>query len=128
MNILRTNITFLRNEKILNLCLIWHILRSYRFLAEITFKTLTQPYPIHFLQQVEILFSVVPNYHYIPNSLIKVIFQNNFQAILENMYLSQNASELMPKILLPLEIKLALILSPLCVCVFAAKWILLFFF
>ena len=32
------NITFLRNKKILNLCLIWHILRSYRFVAEVTFK------------------------------------------------------------------------------------------
>ena len=29
---------FLRNKKILNLCLRWHILRSYRFLAEVTFK------------------------------------------------------------------------------------------
>ena len=32
------NITFLWNKKILNLCLKWHILRSYRFLAEATFK------------------------------------------------------------------------------------------
>ena len=31
-------ITFLWNKKILNLCLRWHILRSYRFLAEVTFK------------------------------------------------------------------------------------------
>ena len=32
------NIIFLRNEKILNLCLTWHILGSYRFVAEVTFK------------------------------------------------------------------------------------------
>ena len=34
----KRNIIFLRNKKILNLCLKWHILRSYRFLAEVTFK------------------------------------------------------------------------------------------
>ena len=28
----------LRNKKILNLCFRWHILRSYRFVAELTFK------------------------------------------------------------------------------------------
>ena len=33
------NIIFLRNKKILNLCCRWHILRSYRFVAEVTFKT-----------------------------------------------------------------------------------------
>ena len=32
------NITFLRNKKILNLCFRWQILRSYRFVAEVTFK------------------------------------------------------------------------------------------
>ena len=32
------NITLLWNKEILNLCLIWHILRSYRFVAEVTFK------------------------------------------------------------------------------------------
>ena len=32
------NITFLRNKKILNLCLKWHILKSYRFVAEVTFS------------------------------------------------------------------------------------------
>ena len=32
------NITFLRNKKILNLCLRWHFLRSYCFVAEVTFK------------------------------------------------------------------------------------------
>ena len=31
-------ITFLVNEKLLNLCHRWHILRSYRFGAELTFK------------------------------------------------------------------------------------------
>ena len=32
------NIIFLRNKKTLNLCLRWHILRSYHFVAEVTFK------------------------------------------------------------------------------------------
>ena len=32
------NTIFPRNEKILNLCLRWHILRSYHFVAEVTFK------------------------------------------------------------------------------------------
>ena len=34
----KRNIIFLRNKKILNMCLRWHILRSYRFLAEVTFN------------------------------------------------------------------------------------------
>ena len=38
------NITFLWNKKILNLCLIWHILRSYHFVAEVTFKNNFRPY------------------------------------------------------------------------------------
>ena len=32
------NIIFPRNKKITNLCLRWHILRSYRFVEEVTFK------------------------------------------------------------------------------------------
>ena len=32
------NIIFLRNKKILNLCFRWHILRSYHFVAEVTFN------------------------------------------------------------------------------------------
>ena len=32
------NIIFLRNKNFFNLCLRWHILRSYRFVAEVTFK------------------------------------------------------------------------------------------
>ena len=32
------NIIFLWNKKILNLCSRWHILRSHRFVAEVTFK------------------------------------------------------------------------------------------
>ena len=34
------NITFLRNKKNTNLCLRWHILRSYGFVAEINFNCL----------------------------------------------------------------------------------------
>ena len=32
------NIIFLRNKKVLNLCLRWHNLRSYHFVLEVTFK------------------------------------------------------------------------------------------
>ena len=32
------NIIFLGNKKVLSLCFRWHILRSYRFVAEVTFK------------------------------------------------------------------------------------------
>ena len=38
----KRNIAFLWNIKILNLCLRWHILRSYCFVAEVTFKTLEE--------------------------------------------------------------------------------------
>ena len=34
------NINFVRKKKILNLCLKWYILRSYHFVAEVTFKRL----------------------------------------------------------------------------------------
>ena len=32
------NIIFLQNKKVLNLCFKWHILSSYRFVAEVTVK------------------------------------------------------------------------------------------
>ena len=35
------NIFFLQNKRILNLCFRWHILRSYCFVAEVTFKLLS---------------------------------------------------------------------------------------
>ena len=38
------NIIFLRNEKILNLCFRWYILRRYRFVAEVTFKHVWKHY------------------------------------------------------------------------------------
>ena len=34
------NIVFLRNKKIVDLCFRWHILRSYRFVAEVTFNVI----------------------------------------------------------------------------------------
>ena len=34
----KRNIVFLRNKKIIHLCIRWHILRSYRFVAKVTFK------------------------------------------------------------------------------------------
>ena len=38
LNILRTKQNFSMKQKILNLCISWHILRSCRFVAEVTFK------------------------------------------------------------------------------------------
>ena len=48
------NITLLWNKKILNLCLRWHILRSYRFVAEGTFTFTGQQvsYPCRFPENV----------------------------------------------------------------------------
>ena len=46
------NIIFLRNKKILNLCLRWHILRSYCFVSEVTFKDNLK---VYFLLFYEIL-------------------------------------------------------------------------
>ena len=37
----KQNITFLRNQKILNLCLIWHVLKSYIFVVKVTFKLIS---------------------------------------------------------------------------------------
>ena len=37
------DITFLRNEKILNMCFRWHILRGHGFVAEVTFKVTGPP-------------------------------------------------------------------------------------
>ena len=45
------SITFLRNKKILYLCLTWHILRSYRFDADVTFKVLALKVEINLLNQ-----------------------------------------------------------------------------
>ena len=40
----KRNITFLRSKKILNLCLKWHIFRSYRFVVEVTFNRISCDY------------------------------------------------------------------------------------
>ena len=51
LNILRTEHAFLRNKKVLNLYLRWHISRSYRFGAEVTFKYLDDVLKTHIFQQ-----------------------------------------------------------------------------
>ena len=38
LNILRMELTFLRNKQFFTLCLKWHIFWSYHFVAEVTFK------------------------------------------------------------------------------------------
>ena len=40
LNILRTEHNFSTKKKILNLCLGWHILRSYRLVKEVTFTSI----------------------------------------------------------------------------------------
>ena len=47
------NITFLKNKKILKLCLRWRILRNYRFLAEVTFNTNRKKQCKQFLMSTE---------------------------------------------------------------------------
>ena len=47
------NITFLKNKKILKLCLRWRILRKYRFLAEVTFNTNRKKQCKQFLMSTE---------------------------------------------------------------------------
>ena len=43
------NITFLLNKKILNLCLRWHILRSYCFAVEVTFQACVRYFLFYFI-------------------------------------------------------------------------------
>ena len=50
------NIIFLRNKKKNNLCFRWHILKSYRFVAEVTFKGWLNTFlPKHFLTLTSVL-------------------------------------------------------------------------
>ena len=60
------NIFFLRNEKILNLYLKWHILRSYRSVTEVTFNSAHETFfvirtflPVNFFWQLSIWFSFI---------------------------------------------------------------------
>ena len=61
------NITFWWNKKILNLCLRWHILRSYCFVAEVTFKIKE----LNFLKKTVV----------VQNSFFKAIFSFSIQHI-----------------------------------------------
>ena len=54
------NIIFLWNKKILNLCFRWHILRSYSFVVEVTYKPLTD-FNWNFLMTVTHKFSFLGN-------------------------------------------------------------------
>ena len=45
------NIIFLRNKGNFNVCFRWHILRTYRFVAEVTFKDIKKKTSISFLYQ-----------------------------------------------------------------------------
>ena len=47
------NITFLKNKKILKLCLRWHILRNYRFVAQVTFNNNRKKQCKQFLMSTE---------------------------------------------------------------------------
>ena len=60
------NITFLQNKKILNLCLTWHILRSFCFLAEVTYNTRSE------------IWRWFPKTIWFKNSDSCKVFQNNF--------------------------------------------------
>ena len=78
------NTIFLRNKKILNLCLRWHILRSYRFVAKVTLRIPT------FLEHVWWLLLTLTNIL----KVLKVIHNDNgamsVGLILESWLLSLN--------------------------------------
>ena len=74
------NITFLRNKKILNLCLRWHNLRSYRFVTEVAFRQwnyyknsnllpLLNPLVLHFQQIIATALANSTNHTYWSASL-----------------------------------------------------------
>ena len=88
-------VAFLRNEKILNLFLRWHILKSYRFVAQVIsvntictapkmkfsikdfFRKRDQIHSLHFLGSVD------STWHYLHNC---PNFINEWTTILENVY------------------------------------------
>ena len=64
------NIVFLRNRKILNLCRRWHILRSYRFVVEVTFKSsIFSLWPYKLKVCCMFLISQIPLQFYLANLL-----------------------------------------------------------
>ena len=72
------NITFLRNKKILNLCLSQRILRSYRFVSEVTFRS----YNLLFIH---------PNitFFLFPLMLIDVAFGSEFVNIIAHIFVHE---------------------------------------
>ena len=64
------NITFLQNKTVLNLCLRWHILRSYRFSAEVTFNEETSNVKHHLIK------SIYPSY--LIDKQVKGFLHNKF--------------------------------------------------
>ena len=73
------NIIFLRNKKILNLFLRGHVLRSYRFVAEVTFKKFWNPWletRLFSVKHLNILSKSGFSYlYYVKNKRCKVILQ-----------------------------------------------------
>ena len=77
------NIIFQRNQKILSLCFRWYILRSYHFLAEVTFNELWPYYQKHLNQIIlnpttlSLEFCWLQIFHWIKLSWHLALFESN---------------------------------------------------
>ena len=77
------NIIFQRNQKILSLCFRWYILRSYHFLAEVTFNELWPYYQKHLNQIIlnpttlSLEFCWLQIFHWIKLSRHLALFESN---------------------------------------------------
>ena len=65
------NIIFLWNEKFFNLCFRWHILRTCRFVAKVTFKDTKKKTSISFLYQQSSSYCEIKNNHLSGSDLFK---------------------------------------------------------
>ena len=97
------NVTFLRNKKIIDLCLGWHILRNYRFVAEVTFNHLNEELLLIAatdVHEINLISSLNSNKSNGPNSLLTRILKliNNeiftHQADIFNLLFSSESSNL----------------------------------
>ena len=64
------NINFIRNKKFLNLCIIWHIFRSYRFVAELTLNN---------IRREKLFYSIQHKNDCLANSDIFYMFTQSFK-------------------------------------------------
>ena len=82
------NIIFLQNKKILNLCFGWHILRSYHFVAEVTFK-LSNKQVYLWLYTWTVMYHILSKntWQFLKNSLITCLLLRDHYKTFSNVYL-----------------------------------------